>query len=124
MKKKPTQISQPWDFCWYYHRSKHKCVQLFSRCSALQSSCQLQVGRALEFLLSRSDFKSKTGFCIPQPKLHEEKYLIFCKTAKHAHLTSRHKRSFAGGFRHKTGPLSSNPFFSESGVYYKRNSSC
>jgi len=60
-------------------------------------------------------------FWIPQPKLHGAKYLMFF--VKHQNglvMLVFAKRCFPGFCMHKIGPLSSNHFFSELQVYYKR----
>ena len=53
-------------------------------------------------------FQTRHQFWNPQPKLNGAWLLgFFCKTLKHARLTSRQVLGFHGGFRHKIDPLSS-----------------
>ena len=65
---------------------------------------QLDIGTTSLILLSRSDFKSQISFGFLNKPTRGMLLVIFCKTSKHARLTSRRVLVFSRGFRHNIGP--------------------
>ena len=57
------------------------------------------------FLLSRSDIRSDTSFEFLSPNYTGRVTCFFCKTSKHARLTSCRIWCFPGSFRHNICPL-------------------